>query len=131
MFVATVLLAFAVTHAPIQTEQLQIQSSSAPPPPPLHCTHQLVTGKRIHLGSAPRACAFDPVYDEMYCGTEGGELIRVSPEQARVVERWRVTQGKVFPRPLHIPPSSHAVGIAAAIETPFITTAVLLGRSQR
>jgi hypothetical protein len=94
VFTAAVVLAIAVTHAPIQAEPLLIQTTT-PPPPPLHCTHRLITGKRIHLGSAPRACAFDPIHDEMYCGTEGGEIIRVSPEQARVVERWRVTQGKV------------------------------------
>ena len=93
-FLTALLLAVAVSHAPIQSAPLQIQGK-APGPPSLHCTHRLVTGKRIHLGSAPRACAFDPVHDEMYCGTEGGEIIRVSPEQARVIERWRVTQGKV------------------------------------
>ena len=67
-------------------------------PAALHCTKRLITGLRIHLGGAPHACAFDPIYDELFCGTAAGEIVRVSPEQGRVVERWRVTHGEVGPR---------------------------------
>ena len=40
-------------------------------------------------------CAFDPVADELYCGTAAGEIVKVDTDRAVAVQRWKVTDGKV------------------------------------
>jgi len=90
--VLTVVLTILTVHAPIESVPLEL---SPPNSRPIHCTAHLTAGVRIHLGAGPMACAFDPIDDNMYCGTTSGEIVKVCTDRQMVLERWKVTDGQV------------------------------------